>query len=414
MLLSGYTCDPKGGSESANTWYTALELAKAGAHVHLLTREADRQAVHRALDALTALAGDLQVTFLSDDVPVTALGRGQIGVYARYHFFQHRVRRWAQGRAFDVGHHVSWGSINHPVGLSGAARPLVIGPAGGGQALPRDLAAWVDGPRFPHRMRNVLLSGGIARLRGSARDVRRADLVLTANWETEEYVRRIGAHRTAPMVPDGVRELPPRTEPQRQQVVVWIGRMLSIKGVRLALESFRHALRSVPDARLLFVGDGPLAAELTSWSADLVEQGSVQLVGRLPWHQAQEILGCAKVHLFTGLRDSFSAQTLEAAAHGVPTVGLDQFGLRRFCHRSGFLLVSPLPGKSLPLRLGDALTEALRWPEGKWDVHSEGAREFALENTFAAHAQSMLDSYRALVESGNDSRKGSGSPTDGR
>jgi glycosyltransferase involved in cell wall biosynthesis len=397
VLLSGYTCDPNGGSESANTWYTALELVRAGVTVHLLTRESDRGAVEAALSGVGHLNGDLQVSFLSDQSPLRGLVRGQAGVYGRYHEFQKRVRAWARGRSFDVGHHVSWGSINHPVGLAGAVQPLVIGPAGGGQELSTELTQWVDGPVRNELLRNILLSDRALGVRRAARDLRKADLVLTTNWETEAHVHRIGTVRSSGIVPDGVRSMPTPTTFRADPTVVWIGRLLPIKGVRLALEGFRHALRSAPGARLIVVGDGPLADDLRRWSADLVANGSVELRGRLEWGDAQRVLRSARIHLFTGVRDSFSAQTLEAAAHGVPTVALDQFGLRRFCHRPGFELVSPSPGGDLPVRLGEALSAALSWSQDQWTLQSRGAREFAAENTYAEHAQTYLKLYRMLV-----------------
>ena len=400
MLLSGYTCDPDGGSEAANTWYTALELARAGAAVHLLTREADRAQVAPALAEAQAIGLELGVTYLSDEIRPAALQRGQIGVYAKYAAFQRRVHAWAQAHpGWDVGHHVSWGSVNHPVGLAGAVRPLVLGPVGGGQGLPRDLAQWVDGPLRWQRLRNAALAdgGGLRRLWSPG--VRKADLVLTANRETERLVGRLGARRTAPLLPEGVRRMPPVPEVPGRPLVVWIGRLLPIKGARLAVESFRRCRTLVPEAQIRFVGAGPLAGDLRTWTSDLVADGAAQVLGGLPWEAAQQVLGSAKVHLFTGVRDSSSAQTLEAAAWGVPTVGLDHFGLQRFCHRPGFVLVPPTPGASLPERLGQAMAQALTWPQERWEVESRGARDFAVENTFAAHARAWMDHYAALIGS---------------
>ncbi len=394
MLLSGYTCDSDGGSEAANTWYTALELARAGAAVHLLTREAGRAQVAPAVAEAQAIGLELGVTYLSDEIRPAALQRGQIGVYAKYAAFQRRVHAWAQAHpGWDVGHHVSWGSVNHPVGLAGAVRPLVLGPVGGGQGLPRDLAQWVDGPLRWQRLRNAALAdgGGLRRLWSPG--VRKADLVLTANRETERLVGRMGVVSTAPMLPEGVRRMPSAAEFPVRPLVVWVGRLLPIKGVRLAVESFRECRLRVPEAQLLFIGDGPLAQDLRAWSGPLVDEGAVQILGRMPWDAAQRTLRTARLHLFTGVRDSSSAQTLEAAAWGVPTVGLDQFGLRRFCHRPGFILVPPTPGTSLPERLGAAMARALDWDDSQWRVQSGGAREFAGENTYSARARVLLAHY---------------------
>ena len=68
------------------------------------------------------------------------LASGQVGVYARYAAWQMRCHVWAkddENGPWDIGHHVSWGSLSHPVGLAGGDYPLVIGPVGGGQSLER-------------------------------------------------------------------------------------------------------------------------------------------------------------------------------------------------------------------------------------------------------------------------------------
>jgi glycosyltransferase involved in cell wall biosynthesis len=399
VLLSGYTCDPNGGSEAANTWYTALELARAGADVRLLTRESDRVKVAPALAEAQGAGLPLGVTYLSDGVSPGVLQRGQIGVYARYAAFQRRVHAWARAHPdWDIGHHVSWGSVNHPVGLTGAIRPLVLGPVGGGQLLPRDLAQWVDGPKDWQYLRNAVLAGGGGLRRLWSPGIRSADLVFTANSETERLVGRLGALRTEPMLPEGVRQMAVPPEFPARPLVVWLGRLLPIKGVRLAVESFRYCTRYVPDAQLWLVGDGPLAEDLRAWSGDLVDDGAVRLLGRLPWNAAQQVLSAARVHLFTGVRDSSSAQTLEASAWGVPTVAIDQFGLQRFCHRSGFVLVPPAPGDSLPQRLGAAMSQVLAWDAALWRDQSEAAREFAAENTFEARARNLLAQYETLLD----------------
>ncbi len=398
MLLSGYTCDPTGGSEAANTWFTALELARAGAHVHLLTRESDQARVAPELAAAQGVGLRLGATFLSDAVRPAVLQRGQIGVYAKYRAFQRRVHTWARAHTdWDVGHHVSWGSVNHPVGLAGAVRPLVLGPVGGGQALARDLSEWVDGSMNWQHLRNAALAGGAGLRRLWSPGVRGADLVLTTNWETERAVGRLSAGRTAPLLADGVRHIPPSSAVPVRPTVIWVGRLLPIKGVRLAVEAFRHCLQQVPEARIRFIGGGPLSDDLRGWTSDLVDTSAVEILGRLPWDAVQQELASAKVHLFTGVRDSSSAQTLEAAARGVPTVALDQFGLRRFFHREGFVLVDPAPGRSLPERLGSALARALEWDERSWRAQSDAARRFAAENTYAARAQYLLVQYEQLL-----------------
>lgn len=395
VLLSGYTCDPNGGSEAANTWYTALELARAGAEVHLLTRESDRAGV---VDELRRAAHErlpLTATFLSDRVP-RAVSTGQLGVYARYGAFQRRVRNWAQNHGgWDVGHHVSWGSVNHPVGLAGVIHPLVVGPAGGGQLLPPELVAWVDGRLSWNHLRNFSVRH--PGINPSARRIAgEADLVLVANRESGEMVRRLGAVNTELMVPEGVRRaINPRVRMPARPTIVWLGRFLPIKGARLALAAFREIRQSVPEARLVFVGDGPCLRQVRAEATDLNER-EVIFAGAQPWERAQEQLANARVHLFTALRDSSSAQTLEAAALGIPTVGLDTGGLAGQYRHPGFRLVPVSSAGTLPGALGQAVARVLLMDSDAWVRQSVLVQQFADSLRFSARARDLLRVYRGL------------------
>ena len=70
-------------------------------------------------------------------------------------------------------------------------------------------------------------------------------------------------------------------------------------------------------------------------------------------------------HLFTSVRDSSSAQTLEAAALGVPTVTLALAGARDFLRRPGFVLVDPIQGSNSHV---GSQRPSLRFFVGRWDA----------------------------------------------
>lgn len=396
VLLSGYTCDPNGGSEAANTWYTALELARAGAEVHLLTRARDRGLVEPGVRKADREGLALTTTYVSDQAPASLLP-GQVAVYARYAIFQRRVAGWVRDNpGWEVGHHLSWGSVNHPVGLAGHIRPLVVGPAGGGQPLQHGLERWVDGDLRWNRVRNL----GVSRLAAAnpfARQIaRHADVVLAANEESGRLVARLGARRVLPMLPEGVRQLrAPRESAPAEPLVVWVGRFLPIKAAGLAVVAFRHASQRVPEARMVFVGDGPTLTA-TKGRSDVRDQQRFLFTGSLPWVQAQDVLSQARVHLFTSVRDSSSAQVLEAAALGVPSVALNLSGLRAFLGRSGCTLVDPYPAGDLPARLGEAVASMLQATPTQWLATSRTVQDFALTMTYAQRARQLLHIYSGL------------------
>ena len=419
VLISAYVCDPFGGSEGANAWFTAEGLAQAGADVQILTRHSDAEKTDAGIQGYSANPGPgrLTATYLSDSAP-RRLASGHLGVYARYAAWQMRCHAWAKddkNGPWDIGHHVSWGSLSHPVGIAGCGFPLVIGPVGGGQSLHPDHERWLDGEPHHDRRRAAALHRIVPMSPVSRHAAKRSALVLATNEETVTLARRLGAQRVELGLPDGLRpgQLRASTPPFPEvPEIVWIGRFLPLKAAGLALAAFRRVVDEEPRARLTFVGDGPTRRVIEARAADLVASGAVRFAGRLPWADAQKQLASVRVHLFTSVRDSFGAQTLEAAALGVPTVALDAYGSSSFLHRPGFALVEPLPGDGLDARFAADLLEVLGMDARRWCSESDGALAFASEHEYRTRAACLVDEYAMILD--GDSLADGGGPNASR
>lgn len=404
ILISGYDCRPSGGSEGANAWFMALELARRGHAVVILSRTRDAPGVVAGIANAGLPPERLRAFFLSDHVP-GPMGKGQLGVYSRYSAWQAKAARWMQKHRedFDIIHHVSWGSVTLPCAAAFAGLPYVLGPIGGGQLLARDHVQWLDGELGANQLRNTVLGNFVSKNPISRLTAQRAGLVLAANQETVALAQRLGAHQVLPQLPEGARtELLSATAvtfPSTPKVA-WIGRFFPIKAAGLAVKAFRQALHRFPTASMVLIGDGPSRAMVMDGARDLINDGRVTFTGKLPWAAAQAELGKARLHIFSSVRDSSSAQTLEAATLGVPTVGLDAFGLKQFCHRPGFRLVDPFPGDTLDVRLGETISECLAWSPTEWEHESLGAQEFARENSYAAKAAAMERHYLEILGQG--------------
>jgi glycosyltransferase involved in cell wall biosynthesis len=99
--------------------------------------------------------------------------------------------------------------------------------------------------------------------------------------------------------------------------VIYVGRIAAEKNLQLAVRSFRAIQQLVPDARYVWVGDGPARAALAAWNPDFIFCG-VQRGEELARHYAS-----ADLFMFPSLTETFGNVTLEALASGVPTVAFD-------------------------------------------------------------------------------------------
>jgi glycosyltransferase involved in cell wall biosynthesis len=100
-------------------------------------------------------------------------------------------------------------------------------------------------------------------------------------------------------------------------VVIHVGRIAPEKNLPLAVRAYRALQQQRPDARFVWVGDGPARAELQAANPDFIFAG-IQRGDALARHFAS-----ADVFCFPSLSETFGNVTLEAMASGIATVAFD-------------------------------------------------------------------------------------------
>ncbi|MEL1264981.1 glycosyltransferase family 1 protein [Pseudoxanthomonas putridarboris] len=105
-------------------------------------------------------------------------------------------------------------------------------------------------------------------------------------------------------------------------VAIYVGRIAAEKNLELAVKAFRALKQQHPDARFVWVGDGPSRAKLAQDNPDFVFCG-VQRGDALARHFAS-----GDLFLFPSHSETFGNVTLEAMASGVPTVAFNYGAVR--------------------------------------------------------------------------------------
>src|SRR6185437_12063651 len=138
ILLSAYACEPGKGSEPGVGWNWALELARQGHDVTVLTRANNAQTIAPALSRMKTLP----LRFVYYDLPkwMKWWKEGGRGIHLYYELWQFGVycvaRRLTRSEKFDVVHHLTFGVFRQPSWLGYLGIPLVLGPLGGGDTTP--------------------------------------------------------------------------------------------------------------------------------------------------------------------------------------------------------------------------------------------------------------------------------------
>lgn len=132
------------------------------------------------------------------------------------------------------------------------------------------------------------------------------------------------------------------TPPREARGIVFVGRLVPEKGLAWVLPGLRGILQSLPGARLVVVGEGPLRGELEQRVTALGLRASVEFVGHVPSERVPSLLQQAAVVVIPSLSEGFGLVALEAALVGRPVVASRVGGLPEVVlHAETGLLVRP-------------------------------------------------------------------------
>jgi glycosyltransferase involved in cell wall biosynthesis len=391
VLVSAFQCAPGHGGEIGNGWSWATSLADHGHEVSVLT--------HRDFQDQVLAGGRPDIDFHFVKHPGYIPIRG-IDTYDMYRRWQNAAYEYAAslGRDWDVTHHTGWGSLHLGSRLWRLPAPLIYGPIGGGQTAPSAYRGYF-GRQWPIEKARSLATGSLLKVNGWTREtLTNSSVVLVTNSATEAACRGLGARDIRYFLADGVPQEwigTARQRPEGVPVVLWVGRMLARKAPELAVQAFAELRKTMP-ARLVMAGDGPFLPRVKATVERLGLAGDVELLGRVPWPQLAELYGTSSVFLFCSLRDSSSAQFLEALGKGLPAVTLDLHGIGDV--KVG-LAAEKVPLASRPEQLPGDLAVAMRTvlTADDWAARSAAAVEWASEHTFPHKAAAATRIYQEVA-----------------
>lgn len=147
--------------------------------------------------------------------------------------------------------------------------------------------------------------------------------VLTISESSKQSFVQYGLPH-AQVVPVG---LDPMSRPDvpRESVptVLYVGRISRNKRPHHALKAFELLKKTMPEAQLWVVGDGPMRAKLERRAPE-----GVTFFGRVSQEKKHELMARAQVLVCTSVREGWGLVVDEAAAMGTPAVGYDIPGFR--------------------------------------------------------------------------------------
>lgn len=117
--------------------------------------------------------------------------------------------------------------------------------------------------------------------------------------------------------------------------VIFVGRLIHVKGVDVLMKAFAEIIRQLPAAQLLIVGDGPEQDSLRAMANELTVGDHVHFLGFRQGADLVELYVCADVFCLPSRHEPWGVVVNEAAACGLPLVVSERVGAAPDLVRSG-------------------------------------------------------------------------------
>ncbi|TGO03172.1 hypothetical protein PN36_11370 [Candidatus Thiomargarita nelsonii] len=328
ILLSAFSCRPNSGSERGVGWHWAIEIAKLGHEVWVLTHPKHQATIEATLDDL-AVAEHLHFIYYQIPNSLGGWWKGERGIYLYYLLWQWGAYRFIKSTHahFDIVHHITFGGIRTPSFMGGLDIPFIFGPVGGGERAPWRL-------RFGYNLRGWIsdalrdISNAWIKISPLMRlTFRQAKVIYVRSSQTRQIIPKKFRTKTQLYLGIGLTEqLNIKHNNANTFQVLYAGRFLHWKGMHLGFAAFKHLLKTEPKARLTLVGDGKDAKRWQRLVEHLGLQNKIDWIPTISQAKLFHLYAQHDVFLFPSLRDSAGMAVLEAMAHGLPVICLDLGG----------------------------------------------------------------------------------------
>lgn len=329
VLLSAYACEPGKGSEPGVGWHWAIEIARRGHQVKVLTRANNRANIEAGIAADPCFPANIEFAYYDLPQWLLLFKRRCKAVRLYYALWQvgafRHARRLHAEKGFDLVHHVTFVTVRNFSLMGRLGIPFVLGPLAGGETSPfwlRRHIGWRGGLADTVRDMANLSSRFDLILKGA---LAKSKVVAVTTPQTQRLIPKKYREKTRCILQIGIDKQPNNGGlPQEPRVkrIVYSGRFIYWKGMRIGLDAFAKALKQDPALQLTMVGKGP---EEECWRRHADSLGVADRIDWVLWLPQAELMSLYAGHgvlLFPSLHDSGGQVVLEALSCGLPVVCL--------------------------------------------------------------------------------------------
>lgn len=404
ILLSAYACEPNKGSEPEVGWQWAMQMAKYH-DLTVLTRSNNRAGIESALGPLRGKQ-PLPRFVYHDEKGLLLWLKNRFHTIRLYYIFwqisaQKIIGQLNRETPFDLLHHVTFAGFRYRTAIWNHGVPTLWGPVGGIHSIPWRLLPW----RYPSALMLELLRHfnnfvQSAPFHFLPKRAQMTTVTLVSTPEMEETFHRLGLEATLmPTIGLNTRDISvfERTPPKGPLQILFVGSVITLKGIDLALHAFAEAGTS---ATFTIIGGSRLTNVVKRLVRRLGVESKVEFRGRLPLQETLASYVGFDLFLFPSLHDTGGYALIEAMVSGLPVICLDCGG-PRLAVKEGTGIKVPLGARKTVIT---KLAHAIRFYDENRETllqHGRAARQVILrEYDWENKGREMDAVYQKAVAQG--------------
>jgi len=148
---------------------------------------------------------------------------------------------------------------------------------------------------------------------------------------------------------------------QSAELVLFVGRLDTAKGIEELLEAFASVANRRPNLRLAFVGDGPGNGHLRSKAKHLALEDRITLNGACSSQEVAQWLAAANVLALPSYNEGYPNVVIEALSCGRPVIATNVGGILELVNEESGILIAPRDSRALANAIEKAMDRC--WDE---------------------------------------------------
>ena len=193
---------------------------------------------------------------------------------------------------------------------------------------------------------------------------------------------------------------PDPSVPRKNDKLLFVGRLVDVKGLEILLETMPKVLEKYPNIRLTIAGSGPLERKLRELRGELNITDTVDFLGMVPQDKLPDLYRRATLSIFpfvvtkSGVQEGFGLVVVEAMGCACPVIAGDLPAMNDTIKNGENGLLAP-SGK--PQALAETITKLLDDPELRARLAGEGRKRVLQKFDWEIIAGKYAEIYGELI-----------------